>query len=253
MNERVFLAGAAGAIGSCLVPLLLEAGYVVYGTTRSAARADWLAAAGVIPIVVDVFDRASLVRAALTARPQLVMHQLTDLPLGLDGLDPATLEAARARTARLRSEGTRNLVDAALEAGARRLIAQSIAWVYAPGPGPHAEDDPLDTRATGPQAVTARGVVALERLVLESAPLTGTVLRYGQLYGPGTGRDRPTGAAPVHVDAAASAALLAARSGRSGIFNIAEPNSAVATDKARRDLGWDAGFRRPRRGPPPPA
>src|SRR6266704_2411531 len=180
-DVRVFLAGAGGAIGTRLVPLLLDAGYDVFGTTRSKERAGALEAAGVKPI---------------------------------------GLPEALARNARIRSEGTRNLVAAAIEAGVRRLIAQSIAWVYAPGPEPHSEDDPLDIHAEGTRAVTVGGVVALERFTLGSPPLAGIVLRYGQLYGPGTGKDEPANSAPLHVDAAASAALLASRYARSGTFNI---------------------------------
>lgn len=175
-----------------------------------------------------------------TARPSTVIHQLTDLP---PGLDPARMDEAIARNARLRREGTRHLVLAAIAAGARRLIAQSIAWAYAPGPEPHGEDDPLDAGATGARAVSVGGVIALEEAVLNAAPLEGIVLRYGQLYGPGTGVDRPTGSAPLHVDAAAYAALLAIDRGAPGAYNIAEPNAYVATDKARSGLGWEPGLR----------
>jgi nucleoside-diphosphate-sugar epimerase len=81
---RIFLAGATGAIGKRLVPLLLEAGHSVMGTTRSATKGDALRAAGVEPVVVDVFDAPALSRAVSAARPDIVMHQLTDLPPGLD-------------------------------------------------------------------------------------------------------------------------------------------------------------------------
>ena len=141
---RIFLAGATGAIGKRLVPLLLEAGFQVVGTTRSPSRAENLRAAGVEPVVVDVFDRASLVRVAVAAHPDIVIQQLTDLP---PGLDPSQMAEGTRRNARMRSEGTRNLVAAALEAGVPRLIAQSIAWMYAPGREPHAEDDALDIAA----------------------------------------------------------------------------------------------------------
>jgi nucleoside-diphosphate-sugar epimerase len=94
---------------------------------------------GALPIVVDVFDAEAMAKAMLDARPDIVIHQLTDLS---EVRDPATRPAALARNARIRDEGTRNLVTAARQAGARRLIAQSIAWVYAPGPRPYREDDP---------------------------------------------------------------------------------------------------------------
>jgi nucleoside-diphosphate-sugar epimerase len=242
MASRIFLAGASGAIGSRLTPLLLGAGYDVCGSTRSAAKAEALRALGAEPVVVDVLDAAALARAVASARPDVVIHQLTDLP---KDLDPREMGAAIVRTARIRSEGTLNLVRAALAAGARRLVAQSIAWAYAPGAEPHAETDPLDTGAEGDGAINVQGLIALEDLTLKSPPLEGVVLRYGQLYGPGTPFDRPSREVPLHVDAAAYAALLAVSQGDPGIYNIAEPNGHVATEKARRVLGWTPDFRRP--------
>ena len=141
MSYRIFLAGASGAIGSRLTPLLLGAGHYVCGSTRSKSKADALRSLGADPVMVDVFDAAVLSRAVASARPDVVIHQLTDLP---KDLDPREMGAAIIRTARIRSEGTRNLVSAAIAAGARRLVAQSIAWAYAPGAEPHAETDPLD-------------------------------------------------------------------------------------------------------------
>jgi nucleoside-diphosphate-sugar epimerase len=240
MTRTIFLAGAAGAIGARLVPLLQGAGYAVVGTTRSPARAAALAAAGVTPAVVDVFDAAALASAVAQAHPEIAIHQLTDLQLVLD---PSRMAGAVANNARIRIDGTRHLIAACLTAGVRRVIAQSIAWLYAPGPGPYAESHPLDRAAEGSRAVSVGGVEALERAVLESPPIEGVVLRYGQLYGPGTGTDEPRGPAPVHVDAAAHAALLAIDRARSGVYNIAEPVGLVAIDKARNELGWDPAFR----------
>jgi nucleoside-diphosphate-sugar epimerase len=241
---KIFLAGAAGAVGKRLATLLLRAGHAVSGTTRSAAKAESLRAAGVEPIIVDVFDAPALAEAVKRARPDLVMHQLTDLPFGLD---PARMAAqGTLRNARMRSEGTQNLVAAMLGAGVHRVIAQSIAWVYAPGPGPRSEDDPLDLhQSEGARAVTVRGVATLERLVLSSPPIAGVVLRYGHLYGPDTGFEAAGEAPVVHVDAAASAALLAIERGRSGIYNIAEDIDYLRTEKAQRELGWVPEFRLP--------
>ena len=146
------------------------------------------------------------------------------------------------RNARMRREGTRNLVAAALAAGVHRLVAQSIAWMYAPGPEPHGEDDPLDVHAAGTRAVTAEGVATLERLSVGSPSIDGVVLRYGHLYGPGTGADSAE-IPSLHVDAAAEAALLAIEKPRRGIYNIAEPNGYLSIDKARRELGFDPSFR----------
>lgn len=240
MTSRIFLAGAGGAIGRRLVPLLRAAGHEVFGTTRDPAKAGMLRQLGAEPVVVDVFDARALSDAVAEARPEVVIHQLTDLP---PGLDPARMAEAGPRNARIRSEGTRNLVAAAREAGVRRVIAQSIAWVYAPGTPPYAEDHPLDRAAEGPRRVNIDGAVALETQVLHTPPLAGLVLRYGPLYGPGTGADAPPAPGSVHVDAAAQAALLAVDRGRPGLFNVAEPGGPVLVEKAVRDLGWDAAFR----------
>jgi nucleoside-diphosphate-sugar epimerase len=236
---KIFLAGAAGAIGRRLVPLLLDKGHHVVGTTRSTTKADGLRAAGVEPVVVDVFDGQALSAAVLEARPDIVIHQLTDLP---PGLDPSQMAEATQRNARIRSQGTQNLVAAALGAGVQRLIAQSIAWMYAPGKEPHFEDDPLDVEAGGRRGITVAGVAALERLTIVSPPLDGVVLRYGHLYGPGTGAG--TAEAPaLHVDAAAAAAVLALEKAQRGIYNIAEASGYLSTEKAQRELGFDAGAR----------
>ena len=227
---KIFLAGATGAIGRRLVPSLLKAGHNVTGTTRSAAKGEVLREAGVEPVVVDVFDAQELSRAVLTARPDIVIHQLTDLP---PGLDPSQMTEGTQRNARMRSQGTQNLVAAALGAGVHRLIAQSIAWMYAPGNEPHSEDDPLDIHARGTRAITAAGVATLERLTTSSPPIDGVVLRYGQLYGPGTGAS--TAEAPaLHVDAAAAAAVLALEKAQRCIYNIAEPSGYLSTEKAQR-------------------
>jgi nucleoside-diphosphate-sugar epimerase len=238
---KVFLAGATGAIGKRLVPQLLDAGCEVFGTTRSERKVAELKTAGVTPIVVDVFDAPALSRAMTAVCPEIVINQLTDLPANLE---PSGMAEGIVRTTRIRIDGTRNLVTAALESGARRLIAQSLAcWVYADGPQPYSENDPLDLRGDGPYAIVVEGVVALERLTTGSPPLEGLVLRYGQIYGPGTGRDEPTRPAPLHVDAAAHAALLAIDRGKPGIFNIAEDDGFVSIAKALRELNFDPGFR----------
>jgi nucleoside-diphosphate-sugar epimerase len=238
---RIFLAGATGVIGRRLTPLLLSAGHAVTGTTRSAGKAAELKAHGVAPAVVDVFDSAALRDAVIAARPDVVIHQLTDLP---QTTNPTRLGEALARNAHLRVEGTANLVAAAKAAGAGRLIAQSIAFAYAPGPEPHGEVDPIAaSEGDAPSAVTARGVRALENAVLHFPGIYGIVLRYGRLFGPGTWHDAPSGRGPLHVDAAAQAALLAVTRGVPGVYNIAEDDGAVSIAKARRELGFDPGFR----------
>lgn len=241
MSKRVFLAGASGVIGRRLIPQLLEAGYQVTGMTRSEKSASDLERSGVTVAVVDVFDEGALTRTVTASRPDVIIHQLTDLSLLAGPSDQ--MATALARNARIRDEGTRNLVIAALAADTTRMIAQSIAWVYAPGKAPHSEDDSLDFDATPPRSTTISGVAALENAVLRTPGLRGAVLRYGHFYGPGTSSDKRTADCAVHVDAAAHAALLALQRDVSGIFNIAEPDGPVATAKAETSLGWDHTYR----------
>jgi nucleoside-diphosphate-sugar epimerase len=238
---RIFLAGSTGAIGRRLIPLLLSNGHSVTGTTRSAPKAAELEKQGATPVVLDVFDSAAVREAVASARPEVVIHQLTDLP---QVLDPAQMAASRERNTRLRMEGAANLVAAARAAGARRLIAQSIGFAYANGPEPHAETDPLASPdGDDASAITAKGVRALEDAVLGASGIEGIVLRYGRLYGPGAWFAAASGKGPLHVDAAAEAARLAVTRGAPGIYNIAEDDGALVTEKARRELGFDPGFR----------
>jgi nucleoside-diphosphate-sugar epimerase len=235
---RIFVAGASGAVGRRLVPLLVAGGHDVAGTTRSAEAARKLEAAGVHPAIVDVYDAAALQRAVIAAQPEVVIHQLTDLP---QTFDEKELSASYPRNARIRVEGTRNLIAAAKAGGARRFIVQSIAFAYAPGREPHVEDDPLNL-ADGPRLVTVRGAADMERQVLASG-LEAIVLRYGLFYGPGTWKDVQSLKPGLHIDAAAHAALLALARGAPGIYNIADDDGAVSIEKARRALGFDPAFR----------
>lgn len=229
---KIFLAGATGAIGRRLTLLLRRAGHEVVGTTRSETKAAALQALGAVSALVDVYDADKLKLAVYAVQPDLIIHQLTDLP---QVIDPNTLQAALAANARLRIKGTRNLVDAALAIGVRRMIAQSIAFAYAPGEGKLTEDHPIDPAQTG--------VIALEDAVTKTKGIDGVVLRYGRLYGPGTWTPVPKGAAPLHVDAAANAALLALTKAAPGIYNIAEDDGAVSSEKARLEFGFDPAFR----------
>jgi nucleoside-diphosphate-sugar epimerase len=235
---RIFLAGATGAIGRRLVPLLIAAGHEVTGTTRSPEAARELKASNVQPAIVDVYDAAALARAMTDARAEIVIHQLTDLPRSFDAKEMA---AAYSRNARIRIEGTRNLVAAAKAAAARRFIVQSIAFAYAPGREPYGEDDPLNL-TDGPRIETVRGAADMERQVLESG-MEGIVLRYGLFYGPGTWYDQPGPKPSLHVDAAAEAAVLAISRGAPGVYNIADNDGVVSIEKARRELGFDPAFR----------
>ena len=232
---NVFLAGATGVIGRRLSLMLIADGHAVTGTTRSRAKEAKLRAGGVTPIIVDVFDGSALRDAVVRAKPEIVIHQLTDLA---GPLDPGRREEMLARNARLRIEGTANLMQAAVSAGIRRVVAQSVAFLYAPGEGPRRESDPVE--ASG----VAVGARALERAVLEAPGIDGIVLRYGYFYGPDTWSDAPRMQPALHIDAAAHAALLAVTQGSGGIYNIADDDGAVSIEKARRDLGFDPGARR---------
>lgn len=154
-SGRVFVAGASGVIGRRLCQLLLEDGWDVVGMTRSPEKAAELQAAGVTPAIVDVFDIAALHRAVAAAKAEAIVHQLTDLP---DNLDPAKMPGAIERTAWIRDVGTRNLISAAVAAKTKCMVAQSIAFVYAPGPRPFTEESPLHIEDNGPSVFPRAGL-----------------------------------------------------------------------------------------------
>ena len=124
-----------------MVPLLRRAGHTVVGSTRSIEIGRELERAGVVPAVLDVFDAQALMESVCAARPEVIVHQLTDLPRQFDA---AKVAASSERNARIRIEGTRNLLAAAQAAAVRRFIVQSIAFAYVPGGEPHPETDPLN-------------------------------------------------------------------------------------------------------------
>jgi nucleoside-diphosphate-sugar epimerase len=182
---KIFLAGASGVLGVRLIPLLVDRGHEVVGMTRTPANADLLRALGASPVVCDVFDLDALTDAVVRAKPDLLMHQLTDLPDDQD-----QIRELGSRNVRIRTEGTDNLLAAMGAAGTRRVLAQSIAW--------------------SPSPAAARAAEHLESAVLR---VDGIVLRYGQFYGPGTyfpdalpddprvGLDRAARATLKHLDA----------------------------------------------------
>jgi len=245
---RILLAGATGVIGSRLLPRLLEAGHQVTCLTRSRDRAAGLGASGASAVVADAYDQASVTAAARAARPEVVIHQLTSLP---KQINPRKIYRQLADNDRLRVEGTRNLVAAAEAAGARRLIAQSIAFVYAPE-GERVVDEaaPLYLRAPGKGfRRMVEAVASLESSVLGARAVTGVVLRYGVFYGPGTvfARGGPfadqvqrrrvpvVGAGAgvysfIHIDDAASATVAALSHGESGIYNVVDDEPAAVRE-----------------------
>ncbi|HZR02799.1 MAG TPA: NAD(P)-dependent oxidoreductase [Burkholderiales bacterium] len=237
---KVFLAGALGIIGRPLAFLLLSQRHEVVGTTRSADRIPELEALGVTPVALDALDRSAVMKALSAAKPDVLIHQLTDLP---DIYRPEQVDSDRQRNAHLRVVGTANLASAARDYGVRRLIAQSIAFVYAPGRKPHLEEDALDEGASDSTRIAVEGVLALERTVMSTPGVEGIVLRYGRLYGPGTWFSEKPASPVVHPDAAAHAALLALTEGDPGIYNVAEDDGSVSIARARQQLGFDPAFR----------
>jgi 2-alkyl-3-oxoalkanoate reductase len=244
---NVFVAGATGAIGRRLVPMLVQAGHDVTGLTRTPSKADLLRAMRATPVVGDALDGRALRQAVVAARPDVVVSELTNIP---QRLDPLKHDEQYLTTRRLWREGTANLVGAAVVAGARRVVAQSLAFAYAPDHGRlHVEQDPLYLDAFEPWVRTVEAVAELERVVTGTPGIDGVVLRYGFLYGPGTtySQDGHTarlagdGKLPivgggggvwsfVHVDDAASAAVLALERGEPGAYNVVDDEPAPARD-----------------------
>ena len=236
---RIFIAGATGALGSRLVPQLVERRHHVTGTTRS--NAGRLHTLGAEPVLVDPLDAAALREAVVAARPHVVVHQLT----ALTGLGMArNFDKAFAQTNRLRTEGTDHLLAAARAAGAERLVWQSYAgWPYAREGGPvKTEDDRLDPTPPADVRETLEAIRHLEALVTEAG---GIVLRYGGFYGPGTSlvgdgehaellrkRRFPVGGSGagvwslVHIDDAAAATVAAIERGAPGIYNVVDDDPA---------------------------
>ncbi|MEA2216171.1 MAG: hypothetical protein QOK19_1732 [Solirubrobacteraceae bacterium] len=241
---RIFLAGATGVIGSRLLPRLLEDGHDVTAMTRSTERAERLRAAGAVAVVADALDEQAVRAAVEAAAAEAVIHQLTALP---KRIDPRRIERDFALNDRLRDEGTRILAAAAGAVGAR-LIAQSVAFLYEPGPPGtiHDEDDPLLREPPPSFARTAAAVKSLERTVLAAG---GTVLRYGYFYGPGSGvapdgsfaADLRRRRMPVvgrgqgvwsfiHVDDAAAATVSALAAGSGAVYNVVDDDPALVSD-----------------------
>jgi 2-alkyl-3-oxoalkanoate reductase len=240
---RIFVAGATGVIGRRLVPMLVERGHEVTAMTRSPGKADQIRAAGATPVVRDVFDAEGLRADVVSAAPEVVVHELTDLPADVD---PRRAAEQLEGNDRIRKEGTRNLVDAALAAGTRRMIAQSIAFVYEmDGAGLKTEDDPLSDAAPFPWSRTVRAVHALEDAVTKTDGIEGIVLRYGFFYGPGSSYARGGYYARevqrrrfpivgkgsgvfsfIHVDDAAAATVAAVEHGKPGIYNVVDDEPA---------------------------
>ncbi|KQQ51296.1 MULTISPECIES: NAD(P)-dependent oxidoreductase [unclassified Plantibacter] len=231
---RVLVAGGSGVLGRAVIPRLLTLGHEVSATSRSTEKLGALEQLGATGVVLDARDRDATAAAVRRAAPEAILHLMTDLGTG----DSAS-------NALLRSEGTRNLVDAARAAGVRRIIGQSISWIHPPSALPAIETDPLDLDAPEPRRSTVHAVQALEAAVHDLPQ--SVVLRFGQLYGAGTWYSRAgrfaeaarSGALPatetvtsfVHVDDAA-AAVVEALGWPTGVWNIVDDEPAPGTEWA---------------------
>ncbi|PGM48672.1 dTDP-glucose 4,6-dehydratase [Bacillus cereus] len=229
---KIFVAGATGAIGRNLLPMLINEGHTVYAMIRSDSQKESLKNLGVLPVIADVFNRKEVFSVLKETLPDVVIHQLT-------ALSTWNLED----NARIRIEGTRNLVDAAKNVGVKKIIAQSISWAYESGDKLATETDPLDFYAPMPRQVTINGIAKLEETVSELPE--AVILRYGTLYGPGTWyaengvfanqvRNNEIIATDgmssfIHVEDAARAAVLAL-DWSSGIVNIVDDSPVTSKE-----------------------
>ena len=262
---RVFVAGATGVIGRPLVRQLREAGHEVSGTARSRQGTETIRRLGAEPVIVDALDTEALRRTVIESRPDVVINQLTKLPEKLEYKRP---EETFGPTTELRGKAGPALAGAATEAGARRLIVQSVCFFYASSAKPvHDEEDPLiDLPPELPAAKGAIALEALERSTLETPGIGGVVLRYGFFYGPGSGyasdgawaeavrrRRLPvigkgTGIFSfVHMDDAVSATVAAVERG-SGIYNVCDDEPAPMSEWLPA-YAQALGAKRPRRVP----
>jgi nucleoside-diphosphate-sugar epimerase len=245
---KIFIAGATGAVGRRLIPVLIQRGHQVIGMSRSKDKMKTIRANGATPVIADAFDAEALNKALRDTKPDVVIHQLTAIP---GRLNLRNIGRDFALTNRLRTEGTDHLLAAAKAAGAHRFIAQSFAgWPYARRGGPvKTEDDPLDPDPPRELRAMLAAIEYSEKAVLESPNLDGVLLRYGAFYGPGTSisadgsmledvrhRRIPIvgrGAGVwsfVHVDDVATATLAAAERGRPGIYNVVDDDPAPVSE-----------------------
>lgn len=240
---RVLVAGASGAVGSRLVPLLVAAGHSVVGLTRAEAKADAIRRSGADAAVADALNRAATVAAVAGARPDVIVHEMTSLAAASD---LRRFDRSFAATNRLRTEGLNNLLAGAEQARTRRIVVQSFCgWPYAREGGPvKSESDPLDPEPPPELRRTLEAIRYLENAVTASPDVDGVVLRYGGFYGPGTGLfdgqfidqlrrrrvpligDGNGWWSFLHIDDAAAATAIAIERASSGIYNIVDDEPA---------------------------
>ncbi|MGH9233617.1 MAG: NAD-dependent epimerase/dehydratase family protein [Acidimicrobiales bacterium] len=265
---KVFVAGATGALGKQLVPMLVANGHEVIGMTRTEAKRDQLRGLGAQPVVADALDAAAVDRAVAEAAPDVIVHQLTAIP---PALNMRHFDREFALTNRLRTEGTDHLLSAGKAIGVKRFVAQSNAGVlYARTGGPiKREDAPLDDDPPPAVRHVLAAIRHLEAAVTGAQWTAGLVLRYGWFYGPGTSialdppgsqielirkRQFPivgggTGVwSFVHVEDAATATVAAVEGGPAGIYNIVDDEPAPASEFLPA-LAAAVGAKRPMRVP----
>ncbi len=242
---KVFLAGGTGVVGKALIPQLRAAGHQVVATTRRPERVETLTSLGADPVVLDAVNREDVVRAVTGAHPEAIIHQLTALPPVYAPSRPNFYEA----TNRLRSEATTYLLEGAQAAGVKIFVFQSICFLYKlKGPRVLSEDAPVAHDAPEPFGEAVRNTIAGEQRVVNAPGMRGVVLRYGQLYGPGTyfapdgdfARRARRRMLPIvaggrgvfsflHVDDSAGAAVSALDRG-AGVYNIVDDDPAPARE-----------------------
>lgn len=242
---KVFVAGATGAVGKRLLPLLVECGFEVMGMTRSPGKERALRELGAEPVIADGLDRDAVMAAVTRSEPDVVIHEMT----GLTGVTSMrNFDKEFALTNRLRIEGTDHLLEAALAAGATRFIAQSFGnWNYErTGGSVKTEDDPLDPSPPSRMSRTLAAIRYLESAVTQSDDIEGIALRYGNFYGPGSAQFAEQGSIVnqvrkrrlpiigdgagvwsfIHYDDAAAATMLAMDHGAPGVYNVADDDPA---------------------------
>lgn len=257
---KIFVAGATGAIGKQLVPMLIEGGHEVTGMTRTAAKTDLISSLGARPAVADALDPEAVAQAVGESEPEVVIHELTAIDLSSFS---RSIDKQFAETNRLRTEGIDHLLAAAKATGARRFIAQSFAgWPYKRVGGPvKSEEDPLDDNPPKPVRETLGAIRHLEGAVMGAEGIEGIALRYGGFYGPGTSLalDPPgeqtqmvrkrrfpivgNGAGVwslVHIRDAAVATFAAIDQGAPGVYNVVDDDPApvaVFLPELAKDIG----------------
>jgi 2-alkyl-3-oxoalkanoate reductase len=259
---KVFVAGATGALGKQLVPMLVQNGHEVTGMTRSDEKRDLIERMGARSTVADALDPESVAQAVADAEPEAIVHQLTAIDASSFG---RSIDKAFAETNRLRTEGTDHLLAAARAVGTRRFVAQSFAaWPYRRVGGPvKTEDDPLDENPPKPVRETVAAIRYLEAAITGAEGLDGIALRYGWFYGPGTslGLD-PIGEqvemirkrrlplvgdgagvwSMIHIRDAAAATMAALDRGEAGAYNVVDDDPAPVSDllpELARTIGAD--------------